>query len=422
MIKLLGNREGRSMLYIRTLKNHTIPTRSVFMAILMIVLIVLEILGGRSYADEIIGVCSGLYIIYLLFSSKLYFEDFIIAVMMMLTIVIGVLGNSNSKLINSKFAILIDIVAEFKILLTFFACKYFVNEETKDGIVKLLYRVAKIFIIIAFIFGIITIFVNTGMYSSERYGLPSYKFIFPMSFQFFVVELLALYIILEYKNIVKDVKIKKYVIMCIITMLLITKGPPIIFSFVFLILMYYFKKNKKIKLRILIPIAVIGCVLGSYQIETYLMNENAPRYLFFEYSFVTANDYFPLGSGFATFGSDMASRNYSKLYYKYGFHKLFGMNPDDSSFMSDTFWPMAIGQFGWIFGILYIGVYLYIFKFISSDKYSSNIKAFLYAILLQFYIHAIGSAILSSSAGLIGFIIIGIIIMPRKRIERNKIG
>ena len=92
------------------------------------------------------------------------------------------------------------------------------------------------------------------------------------------------------------------------------------------------------------------------------------------------------------------------------------MNPKDSSFLSDTFWPMAIAQFGWICGLIYICIYLYIFRFFSTGKYSSNIKAYLYAVLLQFYIHAIGSAILSSSAGVLGFLILGIIVMP----ERNE--
>ena len=404
------------MLYIRDLKNNRIPARSFFTAGLLIFLIFVEIFAQRSYVDEALGIISGVYLIYLLIASKLQKRDFIITLLMILTIIVGIVGNLYSNLVSSKFVIAVDIIAEFKALLVFFAFKYFVNEETRDGTVKLLYKISKIFIIIAFIFGILTIFVNTGMYTSKRYGLPSYKFIFPMEFQFFIVELLALYVMLEYKNLFPKKNIKKYIVMSIFTMVLITKGSPLIFAFVFSVLIYYFRKNKKIKMKVLIPIVIVGTILGWFQIKTYLLNENAPRYLFFKYSFVTANEYFPAGSGFATFGSDMTARNYSKLYYKYGFYKLFGMNPKDSSFLSDTFWPMAIAQFGWICGLIYICIYLYIFRFFSTGKYSSNIKAYLYAVLLQFYIHAIGSAILSSSAGVLGFLILGIIVMP----ERNE--
>ena len=408
------------MLYIKTLKNNRIPAKSLLLAGLLIFFVFGEIFAQINYADETLGIISGVYLIYLLIASKLQKKDFIITLLMILTIIVGIIGNLYSNLVNSKFVIAVDIIAEFKVLLVFFAFKYFVNEETRDGTVKLLYEIAKIFIIVAFIFGILTIFVNTGMYTSKRYGLPSYKFIFPMEFQFFIVELLALYIMLEHKNIFKNTNIKPYVLMSIISMILITKGPQLIFAFVFCVLIYYFRKNNKIKLKVLIPIIIIGSMLGWFQIKTYLLNENAPRYLFFKYSFVTADNYFPIGSGFSTFGSDMAARNYSQLYYKYGFSKLFGMNPTDSSFMSDTFWPMAIGQFGWIFGLIYIGIYIYIFKFFSTGQYSSNIKAYLYAMTLQFYIHAIGSAILSSSAGVLGFIILGLIVMPERKEKELK--
>ncbi len=403
------------MIYIKTLKDQRIPLKSFFVVGIIISLILIEIFFKGSYLDEVLGILSGIYLLYLILKYRMRKEDFMLLLVILAVLIAGIIGNMNSELVKNKFIICVDIIVEFKVLLVFFAFKYFVTEEVKDGIVKILYKASKYFIILAFVFAIITLFIDTGMYDSKRYGLPSYKFIFPMSFQFFIVELLALYVIIEYKNLFNSVHIKKYILMCIITMILITKGPPIIFSFVFIILMYYFKRNEKIKLKVLIPIIVIGILLGSFQIKTYLMNENAPRYLFFKYSFVTADTYFPFGSGFATFGSDMAARNYSKLYFRYGFDNLFGMNREDSSFMSDTFWPMAIGQFGWIFGILYIIVYVYLFKFIGENKYSKNVKAFLYATILQFYIHAIGSAILSSSAGVLGFMILGIIIIPKKK-------
>lgn len=88
--------------------------------------------------------------------------------------------------------------------------------------------------------------------------------------------------------------------------------------------------------------ALIVLLLGTFQIQTYLMNVNVPRYLFFYYGGKTANTCFLLGSGFATFGSDQAARNYSRLYYQYGFNSLFGMNTKDGSFLSDTFWPWQL--------------------------------------------------------------------------------
>lgn len=120
---------------------------------------------------------------------------------------------------------------------------------------------------------------------------------------------------------------------------------------------------------------------------------------------------------FATFGSDQAARNYSRLYYQYGFNSLFGMNTKDGSFLSDTFWPMAIGQFGWIGSILYILIYVRIFFSFKWMNLNSEQKAFLYAGYMQYIIHAVGSAILSAPAGMIGAIALAAVMKPANEIE-----
>lgn len=68
-------------------------------------------------------------------------------------------------------------------------------------------------------------------------------------------------------------------------------------------------------------------------------------------------DYFPLGSGLGSFGSEAAARYYSPLYYKYGVDSVYGMSPLDygesSNFLVDTFYPI-LAEFGVIGIILYI--------------------------------------------------------------------
>ena len=119
-------------------------------------------------------------------------------------------------------------------------------------------------------------------------------------------------------------------------------------------------------------------------------------------------------------GSDQAARHYSKLYYQYGFDQLSGMSPENSAFLSDTFWPMAIGQFGWIGSIIYLIVYIRVFFTFKNKKFTNQRKAFIYAVFLQYMIHAIGSAILSSSAGLIGFMAIALFTISDDESERKR--
>lgn len=305
------------------------------------------------------------------------------------------------------FSVFVDLIAETKFLWVLFAFKYYITSNPYDDrtvyndLTRLVKPFAKWFCYLAGIFAIVSQFVNIGMTENERYGIKSYNFVFPMSFQFLAVALVAIAVLSSSKN--NRSNRLPYAAICV-GLILATKSSPLLFSVMFLFLLIYFKRRDQLKMRTVVFMAIIVLFLGTFQIQTYLMNANAPRYLFFYYGGKTANSYFPLGSGFATFGSDQAARNYSRLYYQYGFNGLFGMNTEDGSFLSDTFWPMAIGQFGWIGCILYILIYIRIFLSFGRMALNSEQKAFLYAGYLQYLIHAVGSAILSSSAGIIGAI------------------
>ncbi|MFR5876234.1 MAG: hypothetical protein ACLUFN_07065 [Eubacterium sp.] len=191
--------------------------------------------------------------------------------------------------------------------------------------------------------------------------------------------------------------------MAVISIFLAAKSPSLVFSLMFVFLFFYFKRHKRLNAPIIMIMLVGILLIGRYQINTYLMNEDAARHLFFKYSAVTANNYFPLGSGFGTYGSAEAAKNYSSLYYLYGFNKSWGMSPEYGSFLTDTYWPQLIGQFGWIgFGLMII-IYLRLFMTFTNLNFGPLKRAFLYAAFAQFMVHGIGSAILTSSSGMIGF-------------------
>lgn len=61
-----------------------------------------------------------------------------------------------------------------------------------------------------------------------------------------------------------------------------------------------------------------------------------------------AKDHFPLGSGFGTFVSYYSGLSYSPLYGIYGLLNVNGLRQEATLFVSDSFWPMVIGQTGFI--------------------------------------------------------------------------
>lgn len=379
-------------------------------------LVFFELAGGRSYFDEFLSVIAIAYLFYLALKDELSRFDSVSLFMLVTVIFFGLCSNVVSGISRSLQPVVVDVIAETKILWVFFAAKYYFRGETAKRFSRSLVSISKIYIVIAFICSVISQFVNIGMTESERYGIQGFSFIFPFSFQFLAVTLLALASLLvsEAKNR------QRYYLLGSISLMLATKSAPLLFGLMFLVLLVYFYRYKKLN-PFVVSLLFFGVIaVGSYQIQTYLMNANAPRYLFFLHGAGLANEFFPFGTGFATFGSDQAARSYSPLYYQFGFSHLFGLNPEDGSFLSDTFWPMALGQFGWIGFALFIGLFIRIFmSFAHSRGVRSESKAFLYSAFLSYIIHAIGSAILSSSAGMIGFIALALVNSPQTELRKN---
>ena len=71
-----------------------------------------------------------------------------------------------------------------------------------------------------------------------------------------------------------------------------------------------------------------------------------PRMALYVASLAIARDYFPLGAGLGRFGSYMSGANYSPLYERYGLVDVHGLRPNDPNAVSDTFWPMVLGELG----------------------------------------------------------------------------
>ena len=389
----------------------------VFALLVASVIIEIKSYGSGTYLDEAIGILSAAFLI--TSAQKIERRDFITVLILFVVVIIGIISNLISELNNSWFSIGIDIVSSTKVLLSYFAVKYFLSTEEKQRVIDMLLPLARLFIILAFIFSLINLVTDIGMAGDVRYGIRSFRFIFKFNFQYVAVYMLFFGVIVCNTKM-GERKRKTYYYMAIISLVLATKAPAIIFSIVFLFLYYYFKKYD----RISIPVIIVGVLaiiaVGWYQIDAYLLNESAPRHLFTKYAIRTANDYFPLGSGFATFGSDQAAKIYSPLYYLYGFNTRWGMTPDDSAFLRDNFWQMAVGQFGWFGGLAYMAVFVRAFLTMKSSKLESSRRAFLYAAYLQYMIHAVGSAILSSSAGMIGFMAIALFTLDTEKLTQER--
>ncbi|HAJ57604.1 MAG TPA: hypothetical protein DCL35_07550 [Candidatus Omnitrophica bacterium] len=67
-----------------------------------------------------------------------------------------------------------------------------------------------------------------------------------------------------------------------------------------------------------------------------------------------AQDYFPFGAGLGAYGGWIAALYQSPLYFYYGINEVWGLDPVvGGRFLTDTFWPYIMGQFGFFGCICY---------------------------------------------------------------------
>ena len=73
-----------------------------------------------------------------------------------------------------------------------------------------------------------------------------------------------------------------------------------------------------------------------------------------------AAEYFPLGVGFAGFGSNLSYEYNTQIYYDLGLNTYQGFDRG-APVVSDVFWPYIYGEFGVIGFLLYVGMLVMIF-------------------------------------------------------------
>lgn len=140
----------------------------------------------------------------------------------------------------------------------------------------------------------------------------------------------------------------------------------------------------RILLVLLTPVAVVVAWpqlsnLWSGIFRTYFVapDENARSALTIN-ALDVANTHAPLGAGFGRYGSSVAATDYSPEYIERGFHKIYGLEPIDPRFASDTFWPQVLGESGWIGAAAVVCLLLSVFVYlVRLTRTGSNFEQML---------------------------------------------
>lgn len=334
-----------------------------------------------SYMDEGLAMITTIYALILLLNKKKAIKitkyELIALIFFLLYLFLGFVSNATHNIIGFKHGIL-SMIMTAKGYMLYFSCRViFQYYDVKASILKNISKVLEISLYILALIGIVNIPLNFLEDQGMRFGLHtvSIGFSHPTELAFFAI--ISMTTILLYYNYTNKTKGELSVIIASSLLVLFTgRSKAIAFICVYIILFYFMKLIKKFKLKYFILLIPIMVYIALPRIISEFFN-GARGYLYTA-GYKIAKDYFPLGTGFGTFGSYMSREFYSPLYYEYGLSSVWGLSPSMPSYIADTYWAMIMGETGFIGVVLLILVLYFIFvQFLKGyNDYKSKIITF----------------------------------------------
>lgn len=334
--------------------------------------------GIFSYADEFAAI---LLATWALLSGKKNLtgvHERRAVVCLTLICVLGLIGNLAYGYQNSFLAIAVDLFTCVKIFVSYLSAKIVLSG--REGCLRAFQFIGKVFLATALI-GLV--FHTTGIVQmgSGRvmFGIPCYQFVFshPTNLVAYCVGFIALMFVDSRPN-------RFWILTACILLLASQRAKAIAFAFVVMFFLFYGmakRDDRKPSKLIFLFLGFGAALLAMDQIQMYFFDAASARALLMQDGLDIALRLFPLGSGFATFATYMSGVYYSPLYFKYGLNTVWGLWPTNPCFVSDSFWPAVIAQFGFLGMIALVLLLVELFKSISHDAKRGNVRFAAYGMI-----------------------------------------
>ena len=316
-----------------------------------------------SYEDEIL-----LAVLLLLFILKVCRSGAVIrgwngydvrlAVTLALLMLTGTAGTIfNGKEVQAE-AVVKDIVLAGKFFAAFLCAKTLFLSAEWEKIMRKIRKITRIAVVVIFVCGILSLFVDIGMGDQIRFGLRSYQFLYThYTFLVYAEVVMTAVLCSDAEN---DNRI--YTAMAMGTMLLTLRTKAVVFCIVVLLFFFMEKFGKKIRLRWYLLAGGAGVAAAWGKISEYLswgFSYNMRNGLYLAGAKLAAA-LFPIGTGFAGFGSNLSYEYNPRIYYELGLNTYQGFDVG-RPVLSDVFWPYVYGEFGVLGLALYLAMLAFLF-------------------------------------------------------------
>lgn len=324
--------------------------------------------------------------------------------------VLGLIGNIISEFQNNLFAILVDMLSWTKFFIAYVGLVNILKEHTANKYYGYLKKFSKFMIIIGIILEILNLTTDIELTLPwlGRYGIKAFAlFSHPTFASAIFVGLTSILLVEPKKNAI-------WILLGLILIGATLRTKSIAFIGMIIYSLLFFRK--KINIFKVVIIGVLVVIVGYSQIQFYFLDFEAPRAKLLSTSIKIANEYFPTGSGFATFGTTMSGKFYSKAYEKYGLNNNRGLTEDSYSYIGDGGWASIIGEFGYIGTALFLLMIVCVILSIKSRIYQSGVQFLPYISLLGYLlISSTNETAFNSNYTVLYAIILAIIVKKQQK-------
>lgn len=181
-----------------------------------------------------------------------------------------------------------------------------------------------------------------------------------------------------------------FILFSLVVLLSTLRGKAIAGAALYAVIFFFIlHQRRKIRFYHILFLGAMSLLVAWDQFSYYYLelSDESARARLTQTSFQILADYFPIGTGFGTYASHVAAEQYSPVYHMYGLSGVYGLSESYSSFASDTFWPIILGQTGLLGTVAYVFVLLLYFlrlqqiRKVSNQAYAAGIFAFCYLLV-----------------------------------------
>lgn len=379
---------------------------------------------AMQYFDEIVAYIFIFFAIITILVNKykLSLQEFKVIFVILLILVVGIIGNFVYKNQSIKYALL-DFLLMFKFAFAYFVGRFLFNNISIFHLKRVINTEAQIIVVLLSILILSNLVLNFFPIAEVRYGFPVQQLFFshPTYLASFCINLLVFLTLFAKYYRVNSL----FILVDLLIIASSLRAKALAFVFIYVLVWIMITMKRKIRIGNIIGIISFIVVLFSPVIkEKILAHQDFARFLLYKYSLVIAKSNFPLGSGFGSFASFVSGKYYSPLYYYYGLNNTYGLSPDRYNFISDTFWPMIIGQLGF-FGLLLFVYLITIFLSMIYKRTKGNVHFRLAAFIPMLYllISSTSESSFANPIAVIFFLVLGVILNDKsmKYFAKNEV-